>query len=120
MPFDFIAKPVGGPPHLYLSFTHSRPISNTRGSDGPSIMFSYGPFQGRFRKSNFLKKESSPAANLTRSQVSLLQPAEASRDSGKAEGFATGEWANHRQAALAAATRKYGIAGRNRYDTDSD
>jgi hypothetical protein len=26
--------------------------------------------------------------------------------SGKAEGFADGEWANHRQAALAAATRK--------------
>jgi hypothetical protein len=26
-------------------------------------------------------------------------------DSGKAEGFADGEWANHRQAALAAATR---------------
>jgi len=33
----------------------------------------------------------------------------------KAEGLGDGEWANHRQAALAAATRKYEILNLNRH-----
>jgi imidazole glycerol phosphate synthase subunit HisF len=43
---------------------------------------------------------------VTVSIIAIVTPI-ASGGSGKAEGFADGEWTDHRQAALAAATQRY-------------